>query len=205
MPDDRADRGSASFRRLSPDLRRHPESYCGRCDGADLTDLEERKGTAHEPFCSFYLPTSLACLPREKCEANSVIKNSCLNFLGPTNAGSRATNDISSLSWPRARRLIYSASISIFPGRDLAAALNKTAAARMSNSANRMVTCSAPIEGANARLRTHKRDSQLGRFVIQSLRRETIDGSELFLAERPAIRAARAASSHRYTWQTAGR
>jgi hypothetical protein len=40
------------------------------------------------------------------------------------------------------------------------------------------------------RLRTHKQDSLFGRFVIQSLRRETIDGSKLFLAERTTIRAA---------------
>jgi tripartite motif-containing protein 71 len=59
--------------------------------------------------------------------------------------------------------------------------------------------------GQFIRLRTHKQDSQSRRFVIQGLRRETIDGSELFLAERTAIRAARAASSHRYTWQTTGR
>ena len=41
-----------------------------------------------------------------------------------------------------------------------------------------------------ARLRTHKQDSQFGRFVIQGPRRGTVDGSRLFLAGREAIRAA---------------
>jgi hypothetical protein len=40
------------------------------------------------------------------------------------------------------------------------------------------------------RLRTHKRAFQSGHFLIQGLRRETIDGSRLFLAERAAVRAA---------------
>jgi hypothetical protein len=40
------------------------------------------------------------------------------------------------------------------------------------------------------RVRTHKQDSQIGRSVIQGLRRGTVDGSRLLLAERAAIRAA---------------
>ena len=40
------------------------------------------------------------------------------------------------------------------------------------------------------RLRTHKRAFQPGHFLIQGLRRETIDGSRLFLAEPGTVRAA---------------
>lgn len=45
-------------------------------------------------------------------------------------------------------------------------------------------------QGGRIRVRTHKWDSQAERFVIQGLRRETADGSRLFLAERRTIRAA---------------
>ncbi len=40
------------------------------------------------------------------------------------------------------------------------------------------------------RLRTHKMDSLWSGFVIQSFRKETNDGSRLFLAQRGAILAA---------------
>ncbi len=39
------------------------------------------------------------------------------------------------------------------------------------------------------RLRTHKMDSPSNGFVIQGFRKETIDGSRLFLAQRGAILA----------------
>ena len=46
------------------------------------------------------------------------------------------------------------------------------------------------LEHPRSRLRTHKKDSVAGGFVIHGLRRETGDDSRLFLAERHTVCAA---------------
>ena len=54
------------------------------------------------------------------------------------------------------------------------------------------------------RLRTHKGDSGADGSLIQGLRRETVDGSRPLLAERGAVRTARAVSSDRHAREAAG-
>ena len=67
-------------------------------------------------------------------------------------------------------------------GKDLKNALAK-AISGFSNTAGGVILW-------GIRLRTHKKDSLSNEFVIQGFRRETNDGSQLFLARREAILAA---------------